>query len=162
LTFQQTQHAAKLQILEGSCVRKEQEIVEALKLHTKAAADTAAADLLSQQITARKKVHIIQIKENRKLLKGENEETALQGKAAVLRRKLSAVSKRRNTAMMLLLKAAVASGIDSGDRYALHRKSSGSTIAEIQAARQRLKALRLEKKNENIATSGNGGGVHLI
>jgi hypothetical protein len=145
LTSQQTKHSSKLNLLQKACSNKENTIVAALKQRTKAATDASAADTKLQEIRAQKKAKAIQIEENRNLLKGEvKEATVLQGQAAALRRKLSAAYKRRNTAAVLLQKAAVASGIDSSDRYAgvIKRKNSADTMAQITAAKQRLEALR--------------------
>jgi chromosome segregation ATPase len=156
LTSQQTKHAVKLKSLHNLCRNKENNIVTALKQHTKAATAATAVTIQLQDIKAQKKAKSNQIKKNRKLFKGEiKEATELQGHAANLRRKLSAVYKRRNTAAVLLQKVAVASGIDSSDRYAkiIKRKNSLKTIAEIEAAKQRLEALRLDKKNENLDAS---------
>ncbi|KAH7624101.1 hypothetical protein NADE_008913 [Nannochloris sp. 'desiccata'] len=118
LTSQQTQHSTKLNALRIACRSKETKIVTALNRYTKASTDTTTVDIRLKEIAAQKKAQSIQIEENKKVLKGGNKKAnELHGQAAGLRRKLSAVHKRRNTAAVLLQKAAVASAIDNSDRY---------------------------------------------
>jgi len=126
LTSQHTRHSSNLNILQKACRNKEKIITTAIKQHIKASTDTVSADIRLQEIVAQKKAQSTQNEENKKLMNGGNKEAnEVHGQAAALRTKLSAVYKKRKTAAVLLQKAAVASAIDSSDRYVKamkHRK----------------------------------------
>jgi len=128
LTSQHTKHSVKLNFLRKACRNKENKIITALKQHTKACSDTISVDIRLQEIVAQKKAQSTQNEENRKLLNGRNKEAnELHGQAAALRSKLSAVYRKRKTAAVLLQKAAVASAIDSSDKYRKAMKHRNST-----------------------------------